>query len=266
MNEKMENSGPVSIIEKSANFEGNDTLLFFERLQNPKIREQMIELFLKYKNYSGDGYEYKTDENDQIIKVLIPDSKPVTRNEIEEEIEENIRKASLSTGINLDKNPKKMGGDQKELFIFSKDPETGEQFTQKQLSMIEAHEKGHSIRSFSIDSMPEIKSGFDFSKIEFTPELQNIFKNEEKEESIKEINERIFEYFTSPNEIIERMSQLKNYFGMKGEELFTKEHLDYIKKHYMKDTGFTLQIKPFLDSITKETEIRFLELINSLGI
>ena len=41
---------------------------------------------------------------------------------------------------------------------------------------------------------------------------------------------------------------------------------NYIKKHYMKDTGFTLQIKPFLDSITKETESRFLELINSLGI
>jgi hypothetical protein len=62
------------------------------------------------------------------------------------------------------------------------------------------------------------------------------------------------------------MSQLKNYFGMRGDEKFTKEHLEYARKNYMKDTGFVIQIKPFFDAITKETEKNFLDIINNLGV
>ncbi|MEA3399062.1 MAG: hypothetical protein U9R00_00950 [Patescibacteria group bacterium] len=63
------------------------------------------------------------------------------------------------------------------------------------------------------------------------------------------------------------MAQLKNYFGMKGSEKFTKQHLDYAKNNYIKDTGIPdFQIKPFLDAITTEKEEDFLRLINSLGI
>lgn len=69
-----------------------------------------------------------------------------------------------------------------------------------------------------------------------------------------------------PAEIIERMSQLKNYFGMKGDEVFTTQHLNYAKKNYIKDTGMGSQIEPFLSAITKNTEKDFLDLINSLGI
>ena len=46
---------------------------------------------------------------------------------------------------------------------------------------------------------------------------------------------------------------------MRGTEEFTKEHLDYAKEHYIKDTGLPeLQIKPFLDAITPETEEKFM--------
>ncbi len=62
------------------------------------------------------------------------------------------------------------------------------------------------------------------------------------------------------------MSQLKNHFGLKSDERFTKEHLDYARMHYVTDTGFDNRMTPFLKAITPETEESFLELINSSGI
>ena len=75
-------------------------------------------------------------------------------------------------------------------------------------------------------------------------------------------------YFSRIDELLERMSQLKNYFGMRGSGVFTKEHLYYAKKHYSEDvqTPGDLQIQPFFDAITPETEEEFIRLMNTLGI
>lgn len=73
-------------------------------------------------------------------------------------------------------------------------------------------------------------------------------------------------YYTAPNELIERMSQLKNYFGMKGLEIFTKEHLDYARIHIGNDLGLGGEMEQFFNMITPETEEEFIKLMNTLGI
>ncbi len=84
--------------------------------------------------------------------------------------------------------------------------------------------------------------------------------------SDEEILKRQEYYQTDPNELIERMSQLKNYFGMTGTEKFTLEHLAYARKHYEEDVGMHGFMKTFFDMITPETEEKFIELMNTLGI
>ncbi len=62
------------------------------------------------------------------------------------------------------------------------------------------------------------------------------------------------------------MSQLKCYFGMNGDEVFTPEHLVYAREHYVTDTGLDNLMTQFFQAITPETENGFLELINTSGI
>jgi len=61
------------------------------------------------------------------------------------------------------------------------------------------------------------------------------------------------------------MSQLKNYFGMKPKEIFTKAHLDYARKHYAQEEHDNMMTEFFM-MITPEKEKRFLEVMNSVGV
>jgi hypothetical protein len=84
-------------------------------------------------------------------------------------------------------------------------------------------------------------------------------------DSKKEIESNYREYLAFPWEIIERMSQIKNYFGFSGDEKFTQEHLYYVRDNYVQDTGiYAAQIQPFLDSISDDR--KFIEKMNILGI
>ena len=72
-------------------------------------------------------------------------------------------------------------------------------------------------------------------------------------------------YFSDPAEIVERMSQVKNYFGMSGTEKFTQEHLDHARERYIQDThSYGLQIQTFFDAI--DNDEKFIHLMNTLGI
>lgn len=76
----------------------------------------------------------------------------------------------------------------------------------------------------------------------------------------------LHDYLFTGDEIVERMSQLKNYFGMDGSDKFTKDHLHYAKENYIEDTGMDNAMSLFFQGITEETEDEFLELINSMGV
>jgi hypothetical protein len=139
----------------------------------------------------------------------------------------------------------------------------------KQKSVYEAHEKGHGIRMFygESDFVNRIKSAFDFSAItkETAEKYRELVRRAHKEIR-RGIREDPLKYFESAHEIFERMSQLKNYFGMNGDQVFTKEHLEYARSHYVEDMGFSLQMLPFLEAITPEKEDEFIELMNTLGV
>jgi hypothetical protein len=90
----------------------------------------------------------------------------------------------------------------------------------------------------------------------------------EKERNITddEAKNEIIKYLLSPTEIVERMAQLKNYFGMSGDEEFTANHLEYARLNYVEDTGLDNGMKYFFKSIKSETQEEFLRLINNAGV
>jgi hypothetical protein len=284
-------------VEKEANFEGNESLVLISRLKHPNIAKQIVEVHYRqkleqYNFYQDETWErhipkgwtgeepmqlLKGEESGEIIsagdlqaklELLKPD-----KDDIRRALEQNIQKVSKKTDIdyttaapNADVIP-----------INWEVSWTGEKATTKQMSIVEAHEKGHLIRNYD-ESTDKLRAGFDISQVEMDEAslaaLERNLENPANQfvETDEEIDSEEFRdgylhnYVFTGDEIAERMSQLKNYFGFKGDEMFTKEHLRYAKEHYVRDTGLDHNMKLFLQGITKDTEDTFLELINSYGI
>lgn len=133
----------------------------------------------------------------------------------------------------------------------------GTPLTNRQKNIIEAHEKGHGLRDFESDiDKSEIRSIID-------PQALAGLKLSMQEAGDKNFNGN---YTQKPEEIIERMAQFKNYFGMVADEKFTKQHLDYIRKNYVANTGLDNGISDLLHVVTPETEKAFLDVINKYPI
>lgn len=151
---------------------------------------------------------------------------------------------------------------------------SGQKPNERQWSIIEAHEKGHSIRPYYGKFFRNYFSkAFDVTVVEYTEDdYKLVLKLSEQEggegESMgfEEHKLEFFSYLFCGIEIAERMSQLKNYFGFKDSEEFTIDHLRYAKEHYVKDVGFDNLMTAFLKAVTPETEEEFIKLINSSGI
>lgn len=264
----------------------NETLVFLSRLNNPVIRERLInDIYLHESTVHEEVINYKRVDRSLLKKNLkeilgmIRNSKPktiqpkiITRESIARDLEKNINQVFQRTDITLHdtQQPGISPGIGQPGIIAPRalNPVTGERFTNQTLSMAEAHEKGHGIRRFSGESdfTRKLMSGFDFSAVPQSV-INEHRKYVHRPADLPEIVEKeIIDYFMQPIEIIERMSQLKNYFGMKGDEVFTKEHLGYVRKHYADDYQFPPQIEIFLRAITPETEDAFIKLMNTLGV
>ena len=258
-------------VEQQANYEGNHSLLLFERLTNPIILERLVNDMYEDKstvNYSD--YEYINllsfrEDND-----FLSQGEEKAREEIKKKILARIEKVKNRTQITFseigyiasEKGEYGLVG-----ILCGSDPLIKKYESAHTKNITEAHEKGHIIRRYELDSQfsKKVKSVFNLKDIQLPKEVsQRIARNiQANDPSIVDVE--IAVYFSTTEEIIERMSQLKNYFGMSGTEEFTKEHLKYAKKHYVEDTGiYPYQIQPFLDAI--EDEDGFVELMNTLGI
>ncbi len=264
---------PTTNVESEANFEGNDSLLLIERLNNPRIRTQVIDLLLEAEE-SERGVIIEVTEFDEHGVQKGPSVKksyePKSREQLEAEYDEALRDISTSTPIRMAEHPFD-GPTEQAMVIGAKSPWSNRPYTEKELSIIEAHEKGHRIRPYNYDSLQTyFAQGFDSNSIRFTPKELMIYRKTLPETDQEKTDEEIIalysEYLSSPVEIAERMGQLKNYFGLRGDGVFTKEHLDYARIHYMKDTGMDNGMRPFFQAITKEREEAFLTIINEAGI
>lgn len=265
-------------MEQQVNFEPNDSLVLCERLQCPALREQLVLLLCTaYEERAADSRpEYKLAV-DKETNVPLRDLQgrlvfepapyvPPTRAEVEQEIARRLAEVESVTWVSSDgREPSPNHID-----INWRMP-SGEKPTTKQYAIIEAHEKGHAVRYYpSFGSLDPIRrhfmQGFDVHAVTYT---QEDFENEQtmlEGMSYEDAKEELFSYLFKPTELAERMSQLKNYFGMRGTEQFTKEHLHYARGHYVADTGMDNRMTHFFQAITPVKEDRFIELINTVGI
>jgi hypothetical protein len=260
-------------VEIKPNLEPNDSELLFSRLENCQIREQFFTLALVY---------YRAMyESSRSLKEEMPQDKFLAW--VREMFEKQLEKAKSKTDIDLFDQVKPHHYAREVIIPLS------DKKTPKQQSISEAHEKGHHIRSWLVNGEffpfseriydEYFAKGFDWEKLEygrdtyqkdveqFEREYQSSREHSGPPDTSYENFRRLrIDYLSSSQEIIERMSQLKCYFGMSENEIFSKEHLNYTREHYVLDTGKDNNMIEFLSAITPETEEAFLWLINSSGI
>jgi len=274
-------------VQREANYEGNDSELLFDRLDNSKILDQIVQMWMAgYKAKEGKieqrptqdedgGIVFDVDGNYVLEDVLfVPPSEEETR----EKIAELIKEAKTSTPVFFDGRAPTSDG----IALDWKLP--GDVFpSTKQKSIILAHEKGHLMRQFpgGVEGDAYFREmfgkAFDMNNINFTEQdFEDTVTHRKQEKQITgyglenedytydRMRESTIGYLSSPEEIVERMGQLKNYFGFKGDEEFTQEHLDYARGQYIKDTGLDNNMRHFFEGITDDQE--FLPLINSVGV
>lgn len=263
--------GGQSVVEKSANYQGNETLVMLARLRNPVIKKQIVELWIKA--YNSDPSSTDRDFAN-------------APNGFEQEIDRRLDQAEKVTpiwspqgGPGLHPYGDRHGTKRGEYELRETVPprwqldEIGNQPTTKRaMSMTEAHEKGHYVRLLLLNYYDFFRDyfakGFDLSHVVLTQdEYENRWAREgDPEYTLEKARAELIYYLRYGHEIAERMSQLKNYFGMKGDEIFTKEHLAYARKHYVKDVGFDNDMTHFFQAITPKTETTFLDLMKTSGI
>jgi hypothetical protein len=267
-------------IETVANYEGNATELLFGRLHTEKIRQQIIDLIYQDEQ-SGVGGIVESLEVDADGNVVFDDSGepkikerkpfiPLTKEEVEQRYDATVKKIESATEIEFVEASHHLPT-QERMVIGAIAPWSGKAFTPEQMSIIEAHEKGHEVRPYMGEFFQNyFHRGFDFDAVPYEESESSIFKKalppEEQEKTVAEIREMFFDYLKSPNELAERMSQLKNYFGMKGDDQFTVEHLEYARNHYVQDTDMDNGMTQFFQAITPGKTEAFIQIINSAGI
>ena len=182
-------------VEQQANYEGNHSLLLFERLANPVILERLV----------NDMYE---DRKNTTLE---------SREKIRKQILERIEKVKNRTQIvfsEIGHFASREGQYGLVGILCRNDPLVKKYESAQVKNIIEAHEKGHIIRRYESDSQfsKKVKSVFNFKDIQLPKEVsQRIARNiQANDPSIVDVE--IAVYFSTTEEIIERMSQLKKLF------------------------------------------------------
>lgn len=268
---KIARAETVASIESTANFEGNDSEVLLERVQHPRIKEQIIETIYRaqvahwkelsetmwvphHEEWMGEREYVMNGQGVIYSKASLEEelAQPPSREDIAEKLQERWESAATFTPVEFSNESPSMDAMTMEWEM----PESGQRPSTKQLSIAEAHEKGHQIRDYGARNQflkEWFGRGFDPHAVSW-------------EEEDAEKRQHAEAYLFSAMELAERMNQLKNYFGMRGDEQFMKAHLDYARAHYVTDTGLDNAMTHFFQAITPETETAFLELINTAGI
>lgn len=259
-------------IEEQANYEGNHSLLLFERLSNPLVFNRLVEdLYEDVVTQDYSDYDYVDPESLAEHNNYISHDRDTILEDIRNKLNQKLDTVKGSTEIHfsdkgyLDSSGVEAPG---RVGILTSNNPYGINETALLKNMAEAHEKGHVFRKYQYNSnfTKRVQEPFDFSKITLSQEDNDSNPlNGDQNITLQENLDSLQKYIASPDEIIERMSQVKNYFGFSGNEKFTQEHLDYARDNYIKDTGvYPNQIKPFFDAIADDK--KFIEKMNMLGI
>lgn len=239
-------------IKISANYPGDWTLLLQERMLDPINKEKFIATrtealpnmkpgeappkptdgfsFVKEKTYQA-YYQDQIDNYDANINKIFNST------HIGESTEHDKQKHNLGKG--------EIGS---EGIIFTDGEKLdGSPLSAREKNIIESHEKGHGIRDFVSEDARDFRQSIDFE----------VIRKKDAETGKREIG-----YLRQAEEIAERMAQLKNYFGFKAGDVFTKEHFEYAKKQYVKDIGLDNNMTTFFEAVTEHTLDTFIKTIN----
>lgn len=251
-----------SIVDKkelNADYEGNWTNVFHHRLQDDVIEDRYIKLKTAFPTTEDRKKEYFIEANNR-LSLEKPRDIPIDEYEemiSKEGYRKNIEKVFASTAIgeSMDYNhkPRDLGvsGGRGHTGAVFKDAMSNnfQRLSPKQKEIIEAHEKAHGVfRGLTNGEKNYIKQVFATTR------------NIEKNKAIPGYSHK-----DQSDEIVARMSQLKNYFGFKGHETFTRAHLDLARRHYLADTDLDNNMREFFDSIDSENEDRFIDLMNTIA-
>lgn len=266
----------LEAVAARANYEGNDSLLLFQRISNRLIRNQIVDLLVREEErHEQTGHdEVVNDEQgdtvvdekgDVVLKHI--DYVAKTRDEVEAELLERLRQVETDTPINFDGNARGTSGSEGRETMPVDTRLLDQEMTPKQKSIVEAHEKGHYLRPYRGSVLEEyFAPGFNLGAItHLTARDLREHRKSNPDKPEEEVLEVVRDYLMDAPETVERMAQLKNYFGMRGNEKFTATHLAYAREHYVRDVGFDNHMTQFFQAITPETEKEFLRLINSSG-
>jgi hypothetical protein len=241
------------LITVSANYPGDWTNLLHKRLIDPATKEKFI---LR----RTEAMEHMAEDPSLVGRREMPKAHYQSQiDEYDTNIERVFSMTQVGAAETFDSKGRNLGnmGDEGVGAVFTDAIHKGNPLTDRQKNIIEAHEKGHCLRDFASPlDRQEIRGVVDHNVIS---ELN----------ALRQANgvDRIAPtYVTNPMEIVERMAQFKNYFGMGAHDKFTKRHLDYIREHYVADTSLDNGVSDLLYVVTPETENAFLDVINKYPI
>lgn len=247
----------VEYVQSAANYPGDWTLVQYERFLHPTTKARFIKLRERYLS------EMKTG-----VPGMFDKPKKFTSH-YERQVDgydQNLQSVFAATGVgaaraDYGKSPQTLGaGNIGEGGVVFDDAVTsdGESLTVRQKNIIEAHEKYHGMVDYESSERAELVTMFD-------PVVAEYLFDEHYDADGNNVAAN-YNYLTNPDEITARLAQLKNYFGMKGDEGFTAEHLSYAREHYVHDTGLDNTMTEFLAMITGRTKDQFLRIINTYPV
>lgn len=237
----------ISLLAPNKNYRGSWTDLFYERVKNETTKKKF--LASKENNQTTErrtSHHYKV--NPGVICLVKPEDIPLDEYVASQTgYDKNRDKVFSSKKKTMSKEHNKFPinkglslgyGDEGVVFDDAVTDKSGEKLTEHQMDIILAHEKAHGI----------------FGRL----------TRAEKRIILEPFNRSGIGYGFSEHadEVLARMSQLKNYFGFTGDEEFRVEHLNYAKKHYVEDTGLDNNMTSFFKSIIDEQ--KFIDVMNTM--
>ena len=236
-------------IAEAANYQGNWMNLQHDRMDSPDFRAK----FIRFNTEHGASLKpgEPNDPTDKAESFQSHYAKQLA------DYDANLKTVNAAIDYLPAMNPvrkQKLGmGSLGMAGIVYQDAETldGIPLTGRQKDIIAAHETYHGMVDVRGSAYQEVRSGFDWDALNTLIDAGQIKQPE---------------YIRHPDELMARMAQFKNYFGMAGGEQFTAGHLGHIRSHYVQDTGLDNGISTVLSIITPKTEPRFIELMNTLPV
>lgn len=232
--------------EETANYQGNWTNLALSRMSGPDFRQ-------KFDNWVSYNTSRLPDELGMLDRAGLTAAEYSTRtSQFSEALETVGSVVQYGPAESYGKKPSSLGtseafGEPAVMFSDSN-------LSDRQKDIIAAHEMFHSlVDSQGAGPKELVRRGFDVNKI--AEKNDQLIAAGEAKKPLK--------YHQSPDELMARMSQLKNYFGMTGSEAFGQDHLDYARQHYVSDTGLDNSMTLFLE-MARDAE--FVQLMNELPL